>query len=868
MAIQSKKKYKWTTAKKGRKAIPFSYTIWDALMAAGVPVRSGRKSQLRDKNAGIGVPNSAHKRLLAGTNGSAAVDITPLPGYTWDDVMVALADPDLQDYFAHYNIGFLDERDPKYLSWKITGPHFHIGVGAGTYKTPGSTGPGLRSWDQIYKVGNPYWNTVEWYGSPKVIGEERQDGLQEKSISLKDLIGLNEENPYTLPEVLVKDDNLKAWNTMLAANNTLTNDSPLLNTIDISTDDIDYHPLKSNPYTPIQLSSNNIVPLLSDIQTPYTDVMLGRGVNYAKHGGLLGNYYDGSGDSINRLIAKVKRLTNKPGTKHGLKAEAMRLVNFHQRRPPVNPLLQQITTLPEIDAFGNPYVGQLGKVKLGPNMEKYTDAYNRIEPNRPGTRDKDGNIIDPTNNALNWMLFGGASLARLGIGTALQHTKDLVKWLKPGNGGGNLIGTTAGAEGYDLMVQGLTGKTLGQNMHDITGMPEWAGNMFNPMWYYHPGLSADEQLLARLRGPSSSASEYLALQEAKRKASTVQKMKKSPYVPGIVRYSYDRGSLSAPIEYTIAHTPIGRRAIEMAMRSSRGGQAGNLNFTLPAIRNTLFGKGQVWKDRRNYLFFGKQGNPENRYKSFTGDYYGGIGSSDTFEPFEGYGDLIDAFLYRKQLDPRIARLIGKNYGTMEKYINTNYPHKNVPMYELNSKGVIDPSSQPIQGNYLTPLLKADTPIPQRVIGYPPNQDLLLAGERSIDVGGHPLIEGMYDNIPVYAEQDIWKFLPQDYMKKWFERDWYRTLSPAKKQLLKTGIYMVDEAGTPFVTKTPFAAPRTITNDLIKVNPKFNFNPGLFKQSPSIESKPIEYIPTKVDHPPIPLSELPKPEILTYGGYLK
>ena len=53
------------------------------------------------------------------------------------------------------------------------------------------------------------------------------------------------------------------------------------------------------------------------------------------------------------------------------------------------------------------------------------------------------------------------------------------------------------------------------------------------------------------------------------------------------------------------------------------------------------------------------------------------------------------------------------------------------------------------------------------------------------------------------EQDIWKFKPKEYMKKWLDNNEDVYLPLWKKALMRTGLEATDYVGTPVIVRTPW-----------------------------------------------------------------
>lgn len=76
----------------------------------------------------------------------------------------------------------------------------------------------------------------------------------------------------------------------------------------------------------------------------------------------------------------------------------------------------------------------------------------------------------------------------------------------------------------------------------------------------------------------------------------------------------------------------------------------------------------------------------------------------------------------------------------------------------------------------------------------------------INAAGHLYRKAISPNGSQYVkQQDIWKFNPDDYYKRWLEEihtgEGFSEYSPLKKFLLKIGLKEIDRLGTPIITRT-------------------------------------------------------------------
>lgn len=148
-------------------------------------------------------------------------------------------------------------------------------------------------------------------------------------------------------------------------------------------------------------------------------------------------------------------------------------------------------------------------------------------------------------------------------------------------------------------------------------------------------------------------------------------------------------------------------------------------------------------------------------------------------------DMIDAYLYNKTINPSYGvKKINIDYGPHEDYIRKVYPYKDIPVYE---------NTETIDFFTKKPLKKAIN-ITNTTQWKSANNNLDF-GDKGVDAAGHLVQEGMSNGKKVYRAQDIWKFNPDEYKKKWssFDLD--------SKAML--GLKILDKLGTPVITRTPW-----------------------------------------------------------------
>lgn len=239
-----------------------------------------------------------------------------------------------------------------------------------------------------------------------------------------------------------------------------------------------------------------------------------------------------------------------------------------------------------------------------------------------------------------------------------------------------------------------------------------------------------------------------------------------------------------------------KRGIELIMRSSDDIRQPNLTNMYNSFKNMPFKRKS---DIAKYILTGHKAGPKGYYNSLISpirdgeyNYYSGL----DFGTVEG-NDIIDAYLYGKTLDKSIGTPLPKDTPTpYVDYIARNYSDKDIPIYmTTNKKGV----------------WSGDVP---KTYNWGPSDKVLYDGEYSpffkrqqIDVGGHLIQRGQTDmGIPIYRGADLWKFNPEDYIKRWnIPNDYY----------LRVGLNEVNKAGTPILSMTPWIFNKKNGGKLIK-----------------------------------------------------
>lgn len=358
-----------------------------------------------------------------------------------------------------------------------------------------------------------------------------------------------------------------------------------------------------------------------------------------------------------------------------------------------------------------------------------------------------------------------------------------------------------GSKTVDAITKAFTGKTWGEGISDITGLPTWVGDTTNP-----GGLVA---------------------------------VPFNKYLNGVER-----------------------RGVEMAMRTGSGGDglkqiASSFPTRFPAMTSRLEYAKELLpgiRDKAKYLFTGRAsknpgynsllwGKDPQVYQGYTGR---GLYDGDNIVK-ETSGDIIDYTLNNKDINPLVghkaldqspgihAEYVAKNYGKPARVIETN----------THAQGPIE-MSQSWYDKLVSDLTPGVTKTNKTGLTRTQNGSLTAASEGEIplidsdgrmvggiDAGGH-LTE--YRQNPVtkqieLRQQDIWKFKPEDYEAKWFTHTpegWtkeqvskaFRWESP-RNMLLDAGLRVVDRNVTkagPVIFRTPWRTVKPYDNNPIDLNP--------------------------------------------------
>lgn len=245
-------------------------------------------------------------------------------------------------------------------------------------------------------------------------------------------------------------------------------------------------------------------------------------------------------------------------------------------------------------------------------------------------------------------------------------------------------------------------------------------------------------------------------------------------------------------------TDTERRALEVAMRTS-GGAANPIPYVSNGWKKVPWNRKEAVA---NYVltgykpkFYGK-----GYYTSLSPDvhkYYQGTNATIGGEAIIDANDVVDAFLYKKDIDPRFGlhRIYGADAGMHTSYVSKNYPNKDIPVYEQDANPVL---WAPVTSNKRG--IQWDNPVGTDRGDVFSNPKLL---GRGVDVGGYLMRRGVLNRKPVYQAQDIWKFNPEDYSKKWLRDHSNPSFTDKlKNAFMRMALRETDVLGTPILTRTP------------------------------------------------------------------
>ena len=214
----------------------------------------------------------------------------------------------------------------------------------------------------------------------------------------------------------------------------------------------------------------------------------------------------------------------------------------------------------------------------------------------------------------------------------------------------------------------------------------------------------------------------------------------------------------------------------------------------------------------NYMLTGMRLGNKGYYNSFFPqymDYYSGIRSVYGGSKYLPENDLIDAFLYKKTISPKfgVKNTGSKDYGIHTDYVKKYYPDKDIQVYETSTSDLIEavpienvpkaPVIKEVKGNESENLFATHEDWTPNVAGH--------LEEHSYDLTGRNMIRG----------QDIWKFNPDEYMKKWLkERNFFGSYNKLGELVAKLGLKTVNNLGTPVIIRTKWISRPTSNQELL------------------------------------------------------
>lgn len=225
---------------------------------------------------------------------------------------------------------------------------------------------------------------------------------------------------------------------------------------------------------------------------------------------------------------------------------------------------------------------------------------------------------------------------------------------------------------------------------------------------------------------------------------------------------------------------VTRRGLELLMH-----ETSNPN-PLPAAQ--WWWKDASLKDKANafkYMFTGKGNNYLSNYLRYAR--YKGIGDGDWTNADPDGPDAVRTYLYGEPLKG-LTEIKNPNYGIHEEYIARNYPGKDIKVYEA------------VPNHYDTRVYASQEPTVINAEGV--DGSMMFKNLDYYNSAGHYTQQGLTPEGLFTNEQDIWKFNPKDYYKKWLNP--YKGEGWVKNIPLKWGLNIVDHYGTPFIVRTKWA----------------------------------------------------------------
>ena len=224
---------------------------------------------------------------------------------------------------------------------------------------------------------------------------------------------------------------------------------------------------------------------------------------------------------------------------------------------------------------------------------------------------------------------------------------------------------------------------------------------------------------------------------------------------------------------TVPVSNVERRAIEVLLRSS-GGKGSGMSFS--DIKNSILNNKKHQLGVLKYVISGKGDAkslvPGDMYTGFRQSIGYDIPSIKLKSDGEKYGDIIDAILYKKQINPEYGIIpsqeslfeFGLTPDAVKKYTEVQ-KYKVLPQYD-NSKGfgnIVPQFQYKDITNKHAPVVYNDY---DNLSSRPTSISVATTNRIGADLGHYDMQIGNLNGYPVYRWQDIYEFNPSQYKKTW------------------------------------------------------------------------------------------------------